>query len=898
MNPTPQPATQSYAALSPTAGPAFRLRPVDPAADAPILHRWFTEPRGRFWGMGSASVADVRAEYERLAARPGHDCLLGLDSATGEPAFLAEIYDPATSPLAGLPELRRGDVGMHLFLAPPSAEPIPGYSLAAMRRVLAECFGRYGARRVVVEPDVRNEAVHRLNARAGFRVLREAELNEGPGQPPKRALLSTVERWTFRPVGSHLRPEIFEQAERRLTAKLLAEFAHERLILPELVDDDDAAAAPSPAACGGKAPANVTAAEPAIPSASAAEPTGPAPRTPAPRRYGITLDDGSRVLFTATRHLLEHWVVEPRSIVVVRSDTPTPHPTPTPGATPAQAPSPSPFRGEFEPKTSRKTCETRPGTEAEEGEAGEARAEAPNTGRIVLGLRSRLPLTDELTPLYLEEIQATLASIAAKIQHVGPSSEQLAEGTDAFGRRLGRAEAFQQVESAMTEGHPCFIANSGRHGMGARDLAAWAPESGEDIRLVWLAVSRRNAHFSCVPGFEYEALRASQFSARELEAFDSRLRERGLDPEQYVLLPAHPWQADHKILQSFAAEVAAGDIVILGESEDLFRPQQSLRTFFNVSAPERFYAKTALSVVNMGFMRGLSAEYMRDTPAINEWLAGLFAGDAELGRTRVGLIREVCAVGYRSPLYTEASVKGSPYRKMLSGLWRESPVAQTGEGQELATMASLLHRDAQGVSFVSRLIARSGVGAQAWLAAYLEAYLVPVVHCLAAHRLAFMPHGENVILCLRGGLVERVFMKDIGEEIAVLTPPDGDSASPPTPELPEGVDRIYAPTPSSDVCLSVFTDVFDCFFRFLAPILAEDGLLAEDGFWAEVRRVLAAYEARHPGSEWLGLFAPEFELSCLNRLQLRNTRHMLDLEDQNGGLAKAGMLRNPVARGR
>ena len=44
------------------------------------------------------------------------------------------------------------------------------------------------------------------------------------------------------------------------------------------------------------------------------------------------------------------------------------------------------------------------------------------------------------------------------------------------------------------------------------------------------------------------------------------------------------------------------------------------------------------------------------------------------------------------------------------------------------------------------------------------------------------------------------------------------------------------------------------------------------------------------------LFAPDFELSCLNRLQLRNNQHMLDLSDPSGGLQKAGRLANPLAR--
>src|SRR5690606_15393160 len=135
------------------------------------------------------------------------------------------------------------------------------------------------------------------------------------------------------------------------------------------------------------------------------------------------------------------------------------------------------------------------------------------------------------------------------------------------------------------------------------------------------------------------------------------------------------------------------------------------RTFFNRSRPEADYVKTALSVLNMGFTRGLSTEYMEATPAINDFVAELVHADPTLKRTGVTVLRARAAVGYRHPAYSTAAPKGSPYRKMLAALWRESPVPRLAPGERAATMASLLHVDASGRPFASALIARSGLGA-------------------------------------------------------------------------------------------------------------------------------------------------------------------------------------------
>jgi siderophore synthetase component len=292
----------------------------------------------------------------------------------------------------------------------------------------------------------------------------------------------------------------------------------------------------------------------------------------------------------------------------------------------------------------------------------------------------------------------------------------------------------------------------------------------------------------------------------------------------------------------------------------------------------------------MGFMRGLSAAYMEAAPAINDWLDRLIENDPVLKSTGLTIIRERAAVGYRHLEYEAATDRYSPYRKMLAALWRESPVASLQEGETLATMACLAHADHEGASFTGALIERSGLVPREWLRRYLRAYLTPLLHSFYAYDLVFMPHGENVILVLKDGVVQRAIFKDIAEEIAVMDP---DAV------LPPEVARIRVEVPEDKKLLSIFTDVFDCFFRFVAANLATEGVLEEEDFWRTVAEVVHEYQDASPQLaekfERYDLFAPEFALSCLNRLQLRDNRQMVDLADPSGALQLAGNLKNPIA---
>ncbi|MGP3998856.1 IucA/IucC family protein [Streptomyces sp. 8N706] len=494
-------------------------------------------------------------------------------------------------------------------------------------------------------------------------------------------------------------------------------------------------------------------------------------------------------------------------------------------------------------------------------------------------LRGALGLSDAILPVYLEEIGSTLAGTAYKLTKEPATAAELAEA------------GFQTIETGMTEGHPGFVANNGRLGFGVHEYHAYAPEAASPVRMIWLAAHRDHSTFTSAADLDYDGLIRSELGEEVLGRFASVLSGLGLDLADHHLIPVHPWQWWNKLSVTFAAEVAQRRLVCLGAGDDEYLAQQSIRTFFNTSDPSKHYVKTALSVLNMGFMRGLSAAYMEATPAINDWLARLIANDDVLRGTRLTIIRERAAVGYHHRQYEAATDRYSPYRKMLAALWRESPVPTLEPGRRLATMASLLHTDRGGRSLAAALINRSGLAPEVWLRRYLDAYLTPLLHSLYAYDLAFMPHGENVILVLDGGAVERVIFKDIAEEIAVMDP---DAA------LPPEVRRIRTDTPEDEKILAIFTDVFDCFFRHLNGILSSEGVLDEETFWRTVAECAADYQASVPHLaerfKRYDLFSQEFALSCLNRLQLRNNQQMVDLADPSASLQLTGTLKNPLAR--
>lgn len=499
---------------------------------------------------------------------------------------------------------------------------------------------------------------------------------------------------------------------------------------------------------------------------------------------------------------------------------------------------------------------------------------------FIIEFKDALGIKPELLPVYLDEISSTLYGAAYKQRKAAPSSAELVDAD------------FQTIESSMAEGHPGFVANNGRLGFDATDYRSYAPEAGSRFALVWLAVHRELAHFACVSSLDYEGFIAGELGAHNVARYRRELADQGLAPEDYLFMPAHPWQWFNKLSIAFASDVAQRHIVCLGTSDDHYVAQQSIRTYFNADRQNKHYVKTSLSILNMGFMRGLSPYYMAGTPAINEWIDRLVREDATLRSHGFSILREVASVGFRNRYYEAAIASDTPYKKMLSCLWRESPVERLATGERLMTMAALLHVDRDGRALLPELVRRSGLPAHEWLGRYLRAYLVPLLHCFYAHDLTFMPHGENLIMVLQQHVPARLIMKDIAEESAVLNK---------DAQLPDDIRRLAVDVPEDFKLLAIFIDVFDGFFRHLNQLLLDHGVTAhEDEFWSLVAACAAEYQAAHPQLaqkfERYDFFAPEFLHSCLNRLQLANTMQMVNLADPAGSLRMAGHLPNPIAK--
>lgn len=517
----------------------------------------------------------------------------------------------------------------------------------------------------------------------------------------------------------------------------------------------------------------------------------------------------------------------------------------------------------------------------------------PDAGpeRLLLDARGVLGWDGATTAEVLRELTATRRADASAIVHALPAAE-LAD--------LGYLEL-----EAYQDGHPCMLLNKGRLGFSASDAAAYAPETAPDVRLLWAAVHSDLGAYSGVPGLDAEQLLAEELDAATRERFAAVLAREcattGLPADAFVLLPVHPFHWDEAVATLFAPYLADGRVVLLGQSDDRYRPLQSIRTLANIDHPHRRNVKVPLLIRNTLVWRGLSTEPTEAAPDVSAWLHSVRDADPYLrDELRVHPLGEVAAVAVGHPLYE--SVTDAPYRyhELLGAVWRE-PVAtllDADAGERARTMAALLKVGSDGRALTAELVERSGLAPADWLARFFGALLPGLLHYLYRYGVAFCPHGENTVVlfdCYEIPL--GIALKDFAEDVNLLP-----GALPEYAGLTERADRVLLRWPAHELAHSLLSAVFAGHFRFFAPLCADQLGVGEDEFWALVRAEIERYHARFPELadrfDAYGLLAPSFDRVALNREQLLGGGFHDRAERDEGFDVVHGTVPNPLAAAR
>ncbi len=178
----------AYEAYAAEVGKTIAFRPLTMAEDLVRLHGWMHQPHViPFWNL-ALPLDDFRRHLERALADRHQTLYIGL--LDGVPMSYWESYWVKDDIIGRYYAADPADQGIHLLIGPPEFLG-KGYALPLLRAMTSLQFQHPETRKIVAEPDIRNDKMIHIFNRCGFEPQKEVEL------PDKRGLLMFCDRDRF-----------------------------------------------------------------------------------------------------------------------------------------------------------------------------------------------------------------------------------------------------------------------------------------------------------------------------------------------------------------------------------------------------------------------------------------------------------------------------------------------------------------------------------------------------------------------------------------------------------------------------------------------------------------------------------------------------------------------------
>lgn len=289
---------------------------------------------------------------------------------------------------------------------------------------------------------------------------------------------------------------------------------------------------------------------------------------------------------------------------------------------------------------------------------------------------------------------------------------------------------FLVAEQGLLAGHPLHPTPKSRDALSATEAARYSPELRGSFPLHWFAV------------------------APDLAAHDSELGPTtpdlatflsGLTPDDRVLVPAHPWQANALLRRDNVRElIASGRLEHLGEAGPAWYPTSSLRTVYRPDQPVMLKLSLALRITNSR-RENLRKELLRGVEA-HRLLSGRLGMQLLTAHPGFRALTDAGYLAVDGVPGLDVSFRHSPFRPRdhvfclaaLTDLGRGA-VAADGHPHELAAhLHSLSAAEQRPVRAV----------ALEWFARYLTALITPLLWLDAEHGVTLEAHQQNTLIQL------------------------------------------------------------------------------------------------------------------------------------------------------
>ncbi|WP_049971393.1 IucA/IucC family protein [Haladaptatus cibarius] len=324
-------------------------------------------------------------------------------------------------------------------------------------------------------------------------------------------------------------------------------------------------------------------------------------------------------------------------------------------------------------------------------------------------------------------------------------------------RLYGTDFEFKDAEQSLIFGHLLHPTPKSREGIAERNAPTYAPELRGEFSLHYF-----RADPQIVAQDSARDRRADEWVKGELRddsEVSESFREKHVESDD-VLIPVHPWQANHLLSQPHVESLLAdGRLQYLGAHGEPYYPTSSVRTLYNPESAFMVKGSLAVNITN--------SERTNKRPELERGVAITELMDTELGSELETRFPNFGVVRDPAYLTVDVGTKSAP-ESGFEVVLRENPFR--GEDAKGASpivglcQDHMFGGDSRLANVVSEIADREGRPtadvSEDWFRQYLAISLRPVLWLYLNYGIGLEAHQQNSVLTLRDGYPGRFHYRD------------------------------------------------------------------------------------------------------------------------------------------
>ncbi|MBA2174928.1 hypothetical protein H0266_08495 [Halobacillus locisalis] len=317
-----------------------------------------------------------------------------------------------------------------------------------------------------------------------------------------------------------------------------------------------------------------------------------------------------------------------------------------------------------------------------------------------------------------------------------------------YAKHPGIQSPLSFFEQWVIQGHTIHPCSRTRLGMTTEDVATYAPEWQGRPQVIPMAVKKGL--------FQKTGASPRQILFDEYPEVEHAFYERGLAPEEYELIPVHPWQLEHTIPKYYAHALHDGGLVALDRVGIDTAALISFRTLAPFNNQMKHHIKTAVNVQMTSAVRTVSAASTKNGPTLSRLLEGVF----EDLSYPVSVMKESAGIHYEP-----AGDNDNRHflQKNLAAILRENPERDLKQGEIAIPAAALMAESPVTNKLVMEdLIDHQKTTAEAFIKQYASILLPGILTLITKYGISMEAHLQNVVVIFEEAEPKRVILRDYG----------------------------------------------------------------------------------------------------------------------------------------